>query len=273
MKSFIVPILVWLLAAGAGGAIAAASTVSAPAQNSIDVQLGAYFPNTGDARFLGGQTQLTAGLDYNLASSSGSSPSATNAFFDYLSGSKNSGYVHSGGLGLEYRTVGMGFVGAGLGLYNTSVENEFSRAGSVTGAGGKVFAGLSLGSGIISHFRAGPAFRTALVSGALPGETAYTAMPEGSRRASAAAHQPMMIPLMKLIPGMSHTPETAARRYLQASEFGTDVSGQFFASAPKKLTGPIEAMRHPHLHDRTNQEAAWLAVVRVSGADVPYPHP
>jgi NAD(P)-dependent dehydrogenase (short-subunit alcohol dehydrogenase family) len=77
----------------------------------------------------------------------------------------------------------------------------------------------------------------------------------------------LMMPLIKLIPGMSQTPETAARRYLQASEFGTDVSGQFFASAPKKLTGPIEAMRHPHLHDRTNQEAAWQAVVKVSGAD------
>ena len=77
----------------------------------------------------------------------------------------------------------------------------------------------------------------------------------------------LMIPLVKLIPGMTQTPETAARRYLQASEFGTDVSGQFFASAPKKLTGPIEAMRHPHLHDRANQEAAWQAVVKVSGVD------
>jgi NAD(P)-dependent dehydrogenase (short-subunit alcohol dehydrogenase family) len=77
----------------------------------------------------------------------------------------------------------------------------------------------------------------------------------------------LMIPLVKLIPGMSQTPETAARRYLQASEFGTDVSGQFFASAPKKLTGPIEAMRHPHFHDSANQEAAWQAVVKVSGVD------
>ena len=77
----------------------------------------------------------------------------------------------------------------------------------------------------------------------------------------------MFIPLVKLLPGMTQTPEIAARRYLQASEFGTDVSGQFFASAPKKLTGPIEAMRHPHLHDRANQEAAWQAVVKVSGVD------
>ena len=81
----------------------------------------------------------------------------------------------------------------------------------------------------------------------------------------------LFIPIVKLIPGMSQTPETAARRYLQASEFGTDVSGQFFASAPKKLTGPIEAMRHPHLHDRANQEAAWHAVVKVSGVDFSHP--
>jgi hypothetical protein len=43
----------------------------------------------------------------------------------------------------------------------------------------------------------------------------------------------------------------------QASAFGTDVSGQFFASAQGKFTGPIEAQRHPPLHDRANQEAAW----------------
>ena len=83
----------------------------------------------------------------------------------------------------------------------------------------------------------------------------------------------LMIPIVKLIPGMSQTPETAARRYLQASEFGTDVSGQFFASPPKKLTGPIEAMRHPHFHDRANQEAAWQAVVKVSGVDFSPQHP
>jgi NAD(P)-dependent dehydrogenase (short-subunit alcohol dehydrogenase family) len=81
----------------------------------------------------------------------------------------------------------------------------------------------------------------------------------------------LMLPLVKLIPGMAQTTETAARRYLQASQFGTDVSGQFFASAPKKVTGPIEAMRQPHVHDRANQEAAWQAVVRVSGVDLSSP--
>jgi NAD(P)-dependent dehydrogenase (short-subunit alcohol dehydrogenase family) len=78
----------------------------------------------------------------------------------------------------------------------------------------------------------------------------------------------VVLPVLKLIPGMSQTPETAARRYLEAYQFGTDVSGLFYASPPKKVTGPIEAMQHPHLHDRDNQEAAWKAVVEVSGIDI-----
>ena len=81
----------------------------------------------------------------------------------------------------------------------------------------------------------------------------------------------LFIPIVNLIPGMNQTPETAARRYLQASEFGTDVSGQFFASAQGKFSGPIEAQRHPHLHDRASQEAAWQAVVKVSGVDLANP--
>ena len=108
----------------------------------------------------------------------------------------------------------------------------------------------------------------------LPSGMAVYAVAPGSAPDTKAARNAgpvmkwLMIPLVKLIPGMSQTPETAARRYLQASEFGTDVSGQFFASAPKKLTGPIEAMCQPHFHDRANQEAAWQAVVSVSGVDL-----
>ena len=108
----------------------------------------------------------------------------------------------------------------------------------------------------------------------LPSDMAVYAVSPGSApdtkavRNAGPALRWVMVPLLKLVPGMTMTPETAARRYLQASEFGTDVSGQFFASAPTKLTGPIEAMEHPHFHDRTNQEAAWQAVVKVSGVDL-----
>lgn len=96
-----------------------------------------------------------------------------------------------------------------------------------------------------------------------PGSTPGT---KGLRNAGLALRW-LMVPLVKLIPGMSQTPEISARRYLKASEFGPDVSGQFFASAPGKMTGPMVAMRQPHFHDRANQEAAWQAIVRVSGVD------
>ncbi|WP_051980604.1 SDR family NAD(P)-dependent oxidoreductase [Burkholderia sp. 9120] len=88
-----------------------------------------------------------------------------------------------------------------------------------------------------------------------------------SRQASLAVKY-LFIPIANLIPGMNQTPETAAGRYIQASKFGTDVSGQFFASAQGKFSGPIEAQRHPHLLDGANQEAAWQAVVNVSGVNL-----
>jgi len=107
----------------------------------------------------------------------------------------------------------------------------------------------------------------------LPSGMAVYAVSPGAATATKVSRQAglavkyLFIPIANLIPGMNQTPETAARRYLQASEFGTHVSGQFFASAQGKFSGPIEAQRHPHLHDRASQEAAWEAVVEVSGVD------
>jgi NAD(P)-dependent dehydrogenase (short-subunit alcohol dehydrogenase family) len=110
------------------------------------------------------------------------------------------------------------------------------------------------------------------------GMAVYAVSPGGATdtkvvRSAGLALRYLMIPIVKLIPGMNQTPETAARRYTQASEFGTDVSGQFFASAQGKLSGPIEVQRQPHLHDRASQEAAWHAVVKVAGVDLSYPAP
>jgi len=90
-----------------------------------------------------------------------------------------------------------------------------------------------------------------------------------SRQASLAVKY-LFIPIANLIPGMNQTPETAAGRYIQASKFGNDVSGQFFASAQGKFSGPMEAQRHPHLLDGANQEAAWQAIVNVSGVNWSY---
>ena len=108
----------------------------------------------------------------------------------------------------------------------------------------------------------------------LPSGMAVYAVSPGAATATKVSRQAglavkyLFIPIANLIPGMNQTPETAARRYIQASKFGTDVSGQFFASAQGKFSGPIEAQRHPHLHDRASQEAAWQAVVKVSGIDL-----
>jgi len=107
----------------------------------------------------------------------------------------------------------------------------------------------------------------------LPSGMAVYAVSPGASNATQVARNAgpllkyLMIPIVNLIPGMNQPPETAARRYLQASEFGTDVSGQFFASAKGKFSGPMEVQRQPHLLDGANQEAAWQAVVNVSGVD------
>jgi NAD(P)-dependent dehydrogenase (short-subunit alcohol dehydrogenase family) len=107
----------------------------------------------------------------------------------------------------------------------------------------------------------------------LPSGMAVYAVSPGGATATKAVRSagPMLkylfIPIVNLIPGMNQTPETAASRYLQVSEFGADVSGQFFASAQGKFSGPIEVQRQPHLYDRASQEAAWQAVVKVSGVD------
>src|SRR3984957_12131739 len=52
--------------------------------------------------------------------------------------------------------------------------------------------GMRFTIGIIRYFNNRPAFRATLMAFDASGETAYTAMPEGRRRASAAAHQAIM---------------------------------------------------------------------------------
>ncbi len=119
------------------------------------------------------------------------------------------------------------------------------------------------------------AWWTAALARRLPsGMAVYAVSPGGATgtnvvRSAGWALKHIFIPIVNLIPGMNQTPETAASRYIQASKFGTDLSGQFFASAKGKFSGPIEVQRQPHLHDRDNQEAAWQAVVKVSGVDLP----
>ncbi len=118
------------------------------------------------------------------------------------------------------------------------------------------------------------AWWTAALARRLPsGMAVYAVSPGGATgtnvvRSAGWALRYVFIPIVNLIPGMNQTPETAASRFIQASKFRTDVSGQFFASAKGKFSGPMEVQRQPHLHDRASQEAAWQAVVQVSGVDL-----
>jgi hypothetical protein len=43
--------------------------------------------------------------------------------------------------------------------------------------------------------------------------------------------------------------------------------GHRYRAQPGKFSGPIEVQRQPHHYDRASQEAAWQAVVKVSGVD------
>jgi len=118
------------------------------------------------------------------------------------------------------------------------------------------------------------AWWTAALARRLPSDMAVYAVSPGGATATKVVRNAgpllkyLFIPIVNLIPGMNQTPETAARRYIQASEFGTDVSGQFFASAKGKFSGPMEVQLQPHLHDHASQEAAWRAVVKVSRAEL-----
>lgn len=124
--------------------------------SDLTLDLGALFPANGDSRELGGDTQYVIGLDYMLSSAS-TSTSATSVYLDYLGGSRNSGGVHTTGIGVDLRSKGTGYFGAGLGIYSTSVQfdddgdDPFSSR-SATGGGGKIFAGFDLGSGVDLEF-------------------------------------------------------------------------------------------------------------------------
>lgn len=147
MKKRLISLLLgFIIASTLGTREALAARTSQPQQGSFALKLGVLFPNSSDARDFGGQTQLALGLDYTFAATHGASPNAASVYFDYLGGSNNAGYIHSGGLGLEFRTLGSGYIGAGLGVYNTAERTPGGKvSGNSTGGGGKIFVGVGLG--------------------------------------------------------------------------------------------------------------------------------
>ena len=77
----------------------------------------------------------------------------------------------------------------------------------------------------------------------------------------------IMIPILKLIPGMSHSVADGAGRYIEVAEYGPAENGEFFASRPKKMTGPLAKQEYPHISDREGQQALWSVVTKAT-ADV-----
>ncbi len=82
----------------------------------------------------------------------------------------------------------------------------------------------------------------------------------------------IMFPVFKLIPGMSHKIDEGAGRYLEAARFGPDVTGNFFASKPKKMTGPLHKIEMEHLDNLEAQRALWAVTTRIARG-VGYPTP
>ena len=76
-----------------------------------------------------------------------------------------------------------------------------------------------------------------------------------------------MIPLFKLIPGMSHSIADGAQRYLDVA--AGDETGKFFASKPGKMTGPLAQVELDHIDDRAGQTAAWNVTVELAGVGYP----
>ncbi len=89
------------------------------------------------------------------------------------------------------------------------------------------------------------------VNAVSPGSTPYT----NADRNAPFYMRYVMIPILKLVPGMSHSLEDGAGRYLEAAGYRDNVSGKFFASAPKKMTGPLVEIHNDHLDNPAAQQA------------------
>ncbi|CAO1650341.1 SDR family NAD(P)-dependent oxidoreductase [Salinibacterium sp. NYA9b] len=98
------------------------------------------------------------------------------------------------------------------------------------------------------------------VNAVSPGNTPDTK----ASRGMPAIMRRVLLPLMKLIPGVSHSVPTAAARYLRAIEFSDEVTGAFFASPPKKMTGPLTAATQSHFTNPDGQRALWNVLEKVT---------
>lgn len=102
------------------------------------------------------------------------------------------------------------------------------------------------------------------------GMTVNAVSPGSTPDTNAAKNAPwfmrkVMMPFFKLVPGMSHSIDVGAGRYIEAAGYGPHVSGEFFASRPKKATGPLVALEMEHLDNPRAQSALWNVTARAAG--------
>jgi len=103
------------------------------------------------------------------------------------------------------------------------------------------------------------------VAAVSPGSTPGT----NAARNAPAIMRYFLLPMFKFIPGMSHGVADGAGRYLEIADRRSGVNGQFFASPPGKMTGPLTRMDLPHVNDRAAQQAGWDATISISGVGMP----
>ncbi|MFT4623684.1 MAG: NAD(P)-dependent dehydrogenase (short-subunit alcohol dehydrogenase family) [Myxococcota bacterium] len=123
------------------------------------------------------------------------------------------------------------------------------------------------------------AWWVAALSRRLPsGVSVYAVSPGSAPATSGARHQPWLMRVFGAwlmgswfgqAVGMGAPVSKAAERYIDAFAYSADKSGYFFASAPGKMVGDVVRQVQPHVLDEANQEAAWSAVVHLSGTDIP----
>lgn len=112
----------------------------------------------------------------------------------------------------------------------------------------------------------------------LPNGMIVTAVSPGSTPDTQAARngdfltRRIMVPLLKALPArfnMAAPVSESANRYLEALDLTTAASGNFYASVPKRMSGPMQRMDYPHINNRSHQEASWAAIVDVAGIGIP----
>lgn len=106
------------------------------------------------------------------------------------------------------------------------------------------------------------------------GISVNTVSPGSVPDTGAARHAPLPMKLLlgvvfKTIGGrigLAQSVSEGAGRYLSAIDYPDDLTGEFFASPPGKMIGPMEQVDIRYLNDEASRQAVWSAVTDLSDA-------